>query len=513
MRDEQEEKQGMIYTSTRDDRQAVSSAQAIVKGLAPGGGLFVPTQLPAMTRADLTALCDMDYPQRAAWVLSRFLDDFSEQELEESVRAAYVGRFDDDRPAPISGVGERFYLLELWHGPTCAFKDMALQLLPELLSRAAAKTGCDKEIVILTATSGDTGKAALEGFRDRRGVKIQVYYPTDGVSAMQKRQMTSQQGANVSVVGVRGNFDQCQSGVKAIFGDAAFALELNGQGCMLSSANSINWGRLVPQIVYYISAWCDLFAEGKTDFDTPVNFCVPTGNFGNILAAFYAKRMGLPVGKLICASNRNNVLTDFIRTGRYDRRRPFYATTSPSMDILISSNLERLLSHLLDGGCTRIAALMQALAQEGAYEITPEERQRLQELFWGGFCTDEAAAETIRKTFEGYSYLLDPHTAVAVNVAEQYRKESGDDAPLVVISTASPYKFPGSVLRALGTPEVSGNDLENLSVLEKLSGTPCPAPLSALVRAEIRFQDVCEAAEMPQRTRDFLGGSACDGTM
>ncbi len=333
----------MNYTSTRDNSRQVTAQEAIVQGISPEGGLFVPETVPALTGEDLQALAKMTYTQRAVWVLSRFLTDWTQEELATAVEAAYGGeRFEEGDPAPLARLDEGQYLLELWHGPTCAFKDMALQLLPKLLPTAAKKCGCKEEIAILVATSGDTGKAALEGFRDVPGTRILVFYPEDGVSRMQKRQMTTQQGENVAIMGIQGNFDDAQNGVKAIFGDEKMAAELLEKGFVLSSANSINWGRLVPQIVYYISAYCQLLADRELAPGEGVNFCVPTGNFGNILAGYYAKQMGLPVNRLICASNRNNVLTDFITTGRYDRNRKFYATSSPSMDILISSNLERL---------------------------------------------------------------------------------------------------------------------------------------------------------------------------
>ncbi len=495
----------MNYTSTRDNSRQVTAQEAIVQGISPEGGLFVPETVPALTGEDLQALAKMTYTQRAVWVLSRFLTDWTQEELATAVEAAYGGeRFEEGDPAPLARLDEGQYLLELWHGPTCAFKDMALQLLPKLLPTAAKKCGCKEEIAILVATSGDTGKAALEGFRDVPGTRILVFYPEDGVSRMQKRQMTTQQGENVAVMGIQGNFDDAQNGVKAIFGDEKMAAELLEKGFVLSSANSINWGRLVPQIVYYISAYCQLLADRELAPGEGVNFCVPTGNFGNILAGYYAKQMGLPVNRLICASNRNNVLTDFITTGRYDRNRKFYATSSPSMDILISSNLERLLYLLTGRSDAETREKMAALRKTGVYQLDEKELSSLQKEFWGGCCGDEAAAETIGETFRKYSYLCDPHTAVAVNVWEQYRRATGDHTKTVILSTASPYKFGDTVLAALGErcPE---DDFARLAELEKVSGLPVPTSLAALKDAPCRFPAVCRAGEMGEKVLEFLG--------
>lgn len=493
----------MYYTSTRDNSQRVTAQEAILRGISPEGGLFVPMELPTLTGEDILALSRMDYRQRAVWVLSRFLPDWTGEELTEAVTAAYGPRFEEEGPAPLAKLSREQYLLELWHGPTCAFKDMALQLLPKLLVKAAQKCGCKEEIAILTATSGDTGKAALEGFRDVPGTRVMVFYPQEGVSRMQKRQMTAQQGENLSVVGIRGNFDDAQNGVKAIFGDKKLAKELLERGFVLSSANSINWGRLVPQIVYYISAYCDLVKDGEIEAGEEINFCVPTGNFGNILAGYYAKGMGLPVKRFFCASNQNNVLTDFIATGRYDRNRRFYTTTSPSMDILISSNLERLVYRLTGRSDVKTAGKMAALRSTGVYQLEEGELSALQKVFSGGCCDDEAAAETIKATFGKYSYLCDPHTAVAVCVWEKYRERTGDDTKTVILSTASPYKFADTVLSALGE-EVPADDFARLEALEKLSGLPIPAALWALRDAPCRFADVCGAEEMGERVRAFL---------
>ena len=495
----------MKYTSTRNNALELSAAQAIHKGIAPDGGLFLPVELPAMSREFLERLCAMDYRGRAVEILSLFLDDYTRDELAACVEAAYGGgRFEDDNPAPLAKVSESDYFLELWHGPTCAFKDMALQLLPKLLPLAVQKTGCSRETVILVATSGDTGKAALEGFRDVPGTRIMVFYPEDGVSPMQKRQMTTQQGKNVQVTGIRGNFDDAQTGVKAIFGDREFAGRLEKGGYVLSSANSINWGRLVPQIVYYISAYCDLVADREIEMGQPINFCVPTGNFGNILAARYAKKMGLPVGRLICASNSNNVLTDFIRTGRYDRRREFHTTISPSMDILISSNLERLLYDLCGQDAGQIQAMMESLRTTGTFEIGDEGRTALQREFFGAFCNDDTTRQAIRKVFESCSYLCDPHTAVAVDAAAQYRAVTGDRNKTVVVATASPYKFGGSVLEALGCGEIPQDDFARTELLEKMTGVPVPAPILELRQARQRFFDSCQPSDMERAVAGFL---------
>ncbi len=495
----------MKYISTRDDSRQYSAAQAIHQGLAPDGGLFLPQELPTLNRDFFERLCSTDYCWRATEILALFLEDYSHEELEHCIQAAYGGgRFEDDRPAPLAKVSESEYFLELWHGPTCAFKDMALQLLPKLLPLAAAKTGCDKETVILVATSGDTGKAALEGFRDVEGTRIQVFYPEDGVSPMQKRQMVTQQGGNVRVTGIRGNFDDAQTGVKRIFGDRNFAGRLEKAGYLLSSANSINWGRLVPQIVYYISAYCDLVADGEISMGEKINFCVPTGNFGNILAAYYAKKMGLPVGRLICASNSNHVLTDFIRSGCYDRNREFLTTLSPSMDILVSSNLERLLFDLCGRDPRQIRGMMEDLRTTGTFRVDEGCWQALQKEFFGAFCNDQTTKATIRGVFDRYSYLCDPHTAVAVDAAAQYRAITGDRARTVIVSTASPYKFAGSVLEALGRENLPEDDFEKAELLEQISGVPVPQPILELRQAQPRFHDCCAPEEMEAAVAEFL---------
>ena len=495
----------MNYLSTRNRDLRMNAPQAIAKGLAPDGGLLTPAVLPRLPASAVETMKEMSYQQRVVYIMNSFLEGFAASELTTYASEAYGGgKFSHEDVAPVRKLDDSTYCLELWHGPTCAFKDMALQMLPHLLTASLEKNDEKKTVCILVATSGDTGKAALEGFRDVPGTRILVFYPEDGVSRMQKRQMTTQQGENVAVMGIQGNFDDAQNGVKAIFGDEKMAAELLEKGFVLSSANSINWGRLVPQIVYYISAYCQLLADRELAPGEGVNFCVPTGNFGNILAGYYAKQMGLPVNRLICASNRNNVLTDFITTGRYDRNRKFYATSSPSMDILISSNLERLLYLLTGRSDAETREKMAALRKTGVYQLDEKELSSLQKEFWGGCCGDEAAAETIGETFRKYSYLCDPHTAVAVNVWEQYRRATGDHTKTVILSTASPYKFGDTVLAALGErcPE---DDFARLAELEKVSGLPVPTSLAALKDAPCRFPAVCRAGEMGEKVLEFLG--------
>ena len=412
----------MFFTSTRNDLQ-VTAAHAIAQGISSEGGLFVPSEFPAVSPEALAELVNMNYKERAAALLSKYLTGFTSEEVEYCVNGAYTNTFDNDIPAPVFSLDSCRHILELWHGPTCAFKDLALQILPFLLTVSAKKSAPDKTIVILVATSGDTGKAALAGFADVPGTSIVVFVPHNGVSPMQQLQMTTQKGNNVAVCAIEGNFDDAQTGVKKIFGDAKMQEFLKEKNMEFSSANSINFGRLAPQIVYYFSAYCDLVREGKIKAGDSVNVAVPTGNFGNILAAYYAKQMGLPVKKFICASNKNNILTDFLRTGVYDRNRPFYTTSSPSMDILISSNLERLLYHLYNGDHKKIAALMDSLKKNGSYTIEPDVLEKLQADFYGGFCDDCQTSAEIGKMFKEYSYLCDTHTAVALHVYEQYVKE------------------------------------------------------------------------------------------
>ena len=495
----------MNYNSTRDSGCIVTAAQAIAQGISQEGGLFVPETLPVLSREDLEKMVGMSYNEKAKMVLSRFLTDFTSEELDYCVDNAYNDRkFDSANVSEISRVGESAYLLELWHGPTCAFKDMALQLLPYLMTTSSRKTAPDKEIVVLVATSGDTGKAALEGFADVPHTRMLVFYPENGVSEMQKLQMTTQSGENVSVCAIKGNFDDAQSGVKKIFTDPVIEAELAKNGQMFSSANSINWGRLVPQIVYYIAAYTTLVEQGEIAMGETVNVTVPTGNFGNILAAYYAKLMGLPVGKLICASNRNRVLTDFIRTGVYDRNRDFYTTTSPSMDILISSNLERLLYQLCGRDDAVIRDWFGKLASEGKYTVSDSVKEKLQADFWGGFCDDEQTAATIRKMFEDYGYLCDTHTAVAVKVYQDYTAETGDKSKCIIASTASPYKFNDAVLTAISDEEIPSDPFEQAEMLSRISGTTPPASLMELKTKKVRFTDSVEKEQMVEKVKEML---------
>jgi len=480
----------MHYTSTRNNKIKVTAAQAIAGGISVEGGLYVPTEFPVITANDLSSWVPMNYKDRATSILSRFLTDFTEEETAACCAAAYGERFDTPAIAPLYDMGDGRHVLELWHGPTCAFKDMALQILPHLMRVSVEKTAPGQQIVILVATSGDTGKAALEGFRDAPNTQILVFYPVDGVSEMQRFQMITQEGDNVGVSAIRGNFDDAQTGVKSLFTDDTVKAKLADNNLRFSSANSINWGRLVPQIVYYISAYCDLLAKGKIQNGDLINVVVPTGNFGNILACYYAKRMGLPINKLICASNRNRVLTDFFETGVYDCNRPFYTTTSPSMDILVSSNLERLLYHLSGENSEEIAELMAALKAEKKYTVSNAVRTAVQEQFVGGSADDDQVAATIKAIFEQDGYLCDTHTAVAMAVYENYRSNTGDTTPTVIASTASPYKFAPAILDALGGAE-SEKPYDQLAELNVKTGCPIPSPLASLRDKVIRFTDVC----------------------
>lgn len=494
----------MYYVSTRDVSRRLTASQAIVEGLGRDGGLYLPEQIPQITTEEIKALAALSYPERAAKIMKRYLDEFTEEELLGFAKNAYgPAKFDTPAAAPVVKLTENTYIQELWHGPTCAFKDMALQMLPYLLAASLKKTGEEKTVCILVATSGDTGKAALEGFRDVDRTKILVFYPDGGVSDMQKLQMVTQEGKNVGVCAVRGNFDDAQTGVKRIFSDEALREELAGRGYFLSSANSINWGRILPQVVYYISAYCDLVRDGKLSMGDKVNFCVPTGNFGDILAAYYAKRMGLPVGKLICASNCNDVLTDFLRTGVYDKNRPFHTTMSPSMDILVSSNLERLLFDLSGENDAEVKGYMDALAKTGKYEVSDAIKAALADQFWGGFCGEAGTSAAIAKYYKENGYLIDTHTAVAANVMEQYRKATGDKTVTVFVSTASPYKFCDHVLRAIGeTP--AGDGVELLDQLHETTGTAIPRRLAALKGKARRFDLTCEKPGMDSVVLEFL---------
>ncbi len=488
----------MNYRSTRDTSNTpscVSSAEAIKRGLAPDGGLYMPDMIPRISSVDIAALRPLSYARRAAYILSMFLTDYDREALIADCEAAYSDEKFPGGAAPLHKIDDSIVSLELWHGPTCAFKDMALQIMPRLLSRALTMTGEEKKARILVATSGDTGKAALEGYRDVDGVDITVFYPVDGVSRMQKMQMTTQEGGNVNVCAVYGNFDDAQNGVKAIFSDKSLAERALENGMFFSSANSINWGRLAPQIVYYISAYCDLIENGTIADGEEINVCVPTGNFGNIFAAYIARLMGLPIAKLICASNSNCVLTDFIRTGTYDRTREFFKTMSPSMDILISSNLERLLYVI--GGSALTGELMEELKTAGKYTMPESLHSTIREVFEGYYLTEEETSEVIRDTFANFGYLADTHTAVGLGCARKYMKDTGDTKVTVLASTASPYKFASDVAEAIGHKIDSDEPSEILNALSCATDTEIPAPLLRTLTLPVRFTQVVEASEMP----------------
>ncbi|MBO5344248.1 MAG: threonine synthase [Ruminococcus sp.] len=496
----------MFYNSTRNSGVKVSSAEAITQGISVEGGLFVPESIPQLTFDELKAIGDMKYADRAAYVFSKFLTDFTDAEIHYCTDNAYSTKnFETESIAEIAHLFDGTYMLELWHGPTCAFKDMALQILPYFLTTSAKKINLDKKIVILVATSGDTGKAALEGFKDVEGTSILVFYPEDGVSPMQKRQMKTQEGGNVGVCAIKGNFDDCQNGVKAIFTDNDVKAALDSKGMIFSSANSINWGRLVPQVVYYVSSYAELVKSEEIELGEKINIVVPTGNFGNILAAYYAKHMGVPVNKLICASNINNVLTDFINTGVYDRNRQFYATVSPSMDILISSNLERLLYLMTDRNDAVINEWFGKLASEGKYEVTADVKAKLNEEFFGGFCDDEQTKATIHDIYEKYSYTCDTHTAVAVKVYNDYKAATGDETKTVIASTASPYKFSAAVLEALENRSSDIDEYAKVDRIAELSDIPVPAALADLKNKPERFTDVIDKTEQKAYVLNNLG--------
>ena len=497
----------MLYQSTRGDDKRVTSAETIAFGLSDDGGLFVPESFPHISHGIIDQLALEPYEKRAAYVMSLFLSDFNIDELERYTGIAYSFRngqgFHNEKIAPLHKISSSTHFLELWHGPTCAFKDMALQVMPRLLTASLKKICETREACILVATSGDTGKAALEGFKDVSGTKIMVFYPKDGVSDVQKSQMTSQDGENVNVVAVEGNFDDAQTGVKTIFSDEVLRGKLSEKGFFLSSANSINWGRLVPQIVYYISSYCDLLKSGKIKPGEKINFCVPTGNFGNILAAYYAERIGLPIKKLICASNRNDVLTQFINTGVYDKNRPFYTTVSPSMDILVSSNLERLLFEISGKDGNMVASYMSDLSEKGYYAVSEQVRAELERVFASGYCSEDDTLKTIGDTFRKSGYLIDTHTAVAYKVLNDYREATGDETKSVVISTASPFKFNEAVLAALGQPH-KGDGVKMLETLSEVSGCTIPAPLADLRSKRPRFNNTIAIEDMKKAVTDFL---------
>ena len=492
----------VLYKSTRSDQTEITASMAILKGLSEDGGLFVPTQIPKLD-VSIEQLADMSYQETAYEVMKLFLSDFTEEELKDCIRKAYDEKFDTEVIAPLHEAAGAHYL-ELFHGATIAFKDMALSILPHLMTTAARKNQAKNEIVILTATSGDTGKAAMAGFADVPGTRIIVFYPKNGVSPIQEKQMVTQKGANTFVVGITGNFDDAQTAVKKMFNDRELAAELDAAGFQFSSANSINIGRLVPQIVYYVYAYAKLVKSGSIKNGEKINVVVPTGNFGNILAACYAKKMGLPVNKLICASNENKVLFDFFRTGTYDRKRDFILTTSPSMDILISSNLERLIYMIAGNDSAVCADLMQQLSQGGAYTITDAMKEGLSD-FYGNYCSEAETEAEIHRVYEESSYVIDPHTAVASGVYAKYLSEEGDKTPAVIASTASPYKFTRSVMDALKGEAGDADDFTLADELSALSGVKLPKAVEEIRTAPVLHDRVVDAVDMPAAVKDILG--------
>lgn len=492
----------LLYKSTRDAEKTVTASQAILKGLADDGGLFVPVSIPKLP-VSLGELKEMTYQEIAYTVMKEFLTDFTEEELKSCIAKAYDSKFDTEEIAPLAKVEDAYYL-ELFHGATIAFKDMALSILPHLLTTSAKKNQVKNEIVILTATSGDTGKAALAGFADVEGTKIIVFYPKNGVSRVQELQMVTQKGDNTSVVAIHGNFDNAQSGVKAMFENKELEKELNEAGYQFSSANSINIGRLVPQVVYYVYAYAKLLQNEEIAEDEEINVVVPTGNFGNILAAYYAKNMGIPIAKLICASNENKVLYDFFQTGTYDRNREFVLTTSPSMDILISSNLERLIYKISGEDARKDTDLMTELKTKGSYAITGEMKANLAD-FAAGYATEEQVAKTIHDIYEDTGYVMDTHTAVAATVYKAYKEDSKDDRKTVIASTASPYKFAGSVMSAIDPKYKGQDDFKLIEELQKVSGTELPNAIKEIMNAEIRHNTECDVDQMEQTVKSILG--------
>lgn len=492
----------LFYRSTRDDSVKVTASQAILKGLAADGGLYVPDSIPSLDKS-LLELSKMSYKEVAYEVMKLMLDDFTEEELKSCINRAYDSKFDTEEIAPLVKA-EGAYYLELFHGATIAFKDMALSILPHLLTTSAKKNNVKNEIVILTATSGDTGKAALAGFADVPGTKIIVFYPKNGVSPIQEKQMVTQKGDNTYVIGIKGNFDDAQTGVKKIFGDKELEKVMDNAGFQFSSANSINIGRLVPQIVYYVYAYAKLLANGEIKEGEKINVVVPTGNFGNILAAFYAKNMGLPINKLVCASNENKVLYDFFTTGTYDRNRDFVLTTSPSMDILISSNLERLIYRIAGNSAVKNAELMQSLKDNGKYEITSEMKEELKD-FYGNYATEAEDTSTIKKIYEDTGYVIDTHTAVAAAVYDKYKKDTSDETKTVIASTASPYKFTRSVMDAIDKKYDSMTDFELVDELSKISNVAVPQAIEDIRTAPVLHDTVCEVNEMCSEVKKILG--------
>jgi threonine synthase len=491
----------LMYRSTRNSNNRVTASQAVLQGLSPDGGLFVPEAIPVLTKS-FDELSKMDYRELAYEVMKLFLTDYTEEELKDCINKAYDEKFDTPEIAPLKKAGQAYYL-ELYHGATIAFKDMALSILPHLLTTAAKKNEVKEEIVILTATSGDTGKAALAGFADVKGTKIIVFYPKDGVSSVQEKQMVTQKGNNTYVVGIHGNFDDAQTGVKKMFNNVQLTDRLKKSGYQFSSANSINIGRLVPQIVYYVYSYVSLYKKKQIAQGEKINYVVPTGNFGNILAAYYAKCMGVPVNKLICASNDNKVLYDFFQTGHYDKNRDFILTISPSMDILVSSNLERLIYHIAGDDSDKTSQFMKALSSEGKYDITEEMRSKLKD-FAGGWASEADTREAIHQVYQECGYVIDTHTAVAAGVYDNYVKNTGDTAAAVIVSTASPYKFAESVLGALGTETIPKDDYEQALLLKKVSKTEIPKAVEELRTAPVLHHTVCDADRMQAVVEDIL---------
>ena len=491
----------MYVISTRDAAHKVFATQAVLKGISPDGGLYVPEYFPRLDMQEMLRAAEEGYETLSAKVLGMFLD-IEEEDLLEITRKAYNG-FDTREIVPLSAVGKGEYVMELYHGPTLAFKDMALQVLPRLISSALELHNQQEDVLVLTATSGDTGKAALEGFRDVPRTAIQVFYPEDGVADMQRLQMVTQEGGNTDVCAVKGNFDDAQTGVKALFADTDFAKEVEKDGYMLSSANSINFGRLIPQVAYYVYAYAKLVNNGAIFNGDKVNFCVPTGNFGNILAAYYAKRMGIPVNKLICASNKNNVLTDFFNKGVYDANRKFHKTMSPSMDILISSNLERLLLEMTDRDDSRVCVWMESLKGKGTYSLPEEAREHIENTFYADYCTEKETAQTIRDTFAEYNYLMDTHSAVGQCVYRKYLERTGDETVTVVVSTANPYKFTQDVLQAV-TGENEQDAFAAAEKLQKATKVPIPPQISELKEKTILHSGTVAQGDQISATREFL---------
>ncbi|MFR5146342.1 MAG: threonine synthase [Eubacterium sp.] len=491
----------ILYKSTRGTGETLKASEAILKGLADDGGLFVPTEIPKL-EATIDELSKMTYQQVSYEVMKLFFTDFTEEELKNCITKAYDSKFDTEEIAPLAEVDGAYYL-ELFHGKTIAFKDMALSILPHLLTTSAKKNNVKNEIVILTATSGDTGKAAMAGFADVEGTRIIVFYPHGGVSKVQEKQMVTQKGNNTYVVAIEGNFDQAQSGVKAIFGNKELAKEMDEKGFQFSSANSINIGRLVPQVAYYVYAYAKLYAEGKLAKDQKMNVVVPTGNFGNILAAYYAKNMGLPIAKLICASNENKVLFDFFKTGEYDKNRDFILTSSPSMDILISSNLERLIYKIAGNSSEKNSELMNDLATKGKYTITDEMKAELDD-FYGNYATEEETAKVIKDTYEKTGYVMDTHTAVAASTYKKYVAETNDDAVTVIASTASPFKFARSVMDAINPEYDKLDDFELIDELSKIANVKIPNAIEEIRNAEVRHNNLVEVDGMEAIVKKFL---------